>query len=59
MNSSSQPVIPPVKVKGYCVSCKAKRVMVGATKITLQSHRDAMKGKCKKYNNKMFKFVKK
>jgi RNase P subunit RPR2 len=47
------------KVKSYCVSCKAKQIMVRATRVSLKNGRDAMEGTCKKCGTKMFKFVKK
>ncbi len=40
---------------GYCVKCKSKRTMKGATKTKMKNGRPATKGKCAKCNTGMFR----
>ena len=46
------------EVKGYCVKCKAKRVMEGAKAVKLKNGRPAVTGKCGKCSTKMFRIGK-
>ncbi|HYF10509.1 MAG TPA: DUF5679 domain-containing protein [Candidatus Paceibacterota bacterium] len=41
----------------YCVKCKAKRSMKGASKITMKNGRSAMKGSCEKCGTGMFSIL--
>jgi len=41
----------------YCVKCKAKRDMKGASKITMKNGRNAMKGTCEKCGTGMFSIL--
>lgn len=43
--------------EGYCVKCKAKREMTGATEVTLKNKRRALKGKCPTCGTGMFKIL--
>lgn len=44
------------EVKGYCVKCKAKNVvMKNAKAVTLKNGRKATKGECPKCGTKMFR----
>jgi rRNA maturation protein Nop10 len=45
-------------MKGNCVSCKAKREIIGAKKVKLKNGRYTMKDKCKLCGIKIFRFVK-
>jgi len=45
-------------VEGYCVKCKAKRVMKDAKQITMKNGRPAAQGTCPKCGTKMFKIGK-
>jgi len=42
-------------MEGYCVKCKAKKEMKGATKITMKNGKPATQGTCPTCNTKMFK----
>jgi len=42
-------------MEGYCVKCKAKREMRGATRITMKNGKPATTGTCPSCNTKMFK----
>ncbi len=42
-------------VEGYCVKCKAKRVMKDPEETTLKNGRPAVKGTCPECNTGMFK----
>jgi RNase P subunit RPR2 len=44
--------------EGYCVKCKAKRVMNNEEKITMKNGRPATKGVCPNCGTKMFKIGK-
>lgn len=41
--------------EGYCVKCKAKREIKGATSVTLKNGKKAVKGSCPKCGTKMFR----
>jgi coenzyme F420-reducing hydrogenase beta subunit len=43
--------------EGYCVKCKAKRVMDDAKKVTMKNGRPAMKGKCPTCGTGMYKIL--
>ena len=43
--------------EGYCVKCKAKRVMDEAKKVTMKNGRPAMKGKCPTCGTGMYKIL--
>lgn len=45
-------------MNAYCVRCKAKREMDGATKTKTKKGQPMMKGKCSKCGTKMCMFVK-
>ncbi|MBR9700954.1 hypothetical protein GOV11_03755 [Candidatus Woesearchaeota archaeon] len=45
-------------VQGYCVKCKAKRDMQGATPAKMKNGRDYIKGKCGTCGTKMSKIGK-
>jgi len=45
------------KEEGYCVKCKAKRVMGDAKKVTMKNKRLALKGKCVKCGTGMYKIL--
>lgn len=45
------------KVEGYCVKCKAKRIMSDTKKVTMKNKRSAMKGKCSKCATGMYKIL--
>jgi hypothetical protein len=42
----------------YCMKCKAKHPIQGATKKTLKNGRKALTGKCPKCKTNVFRFVK-
>jgi hypothetical protein len=42
-------------MEGYCVKCKAKKEMRGASKITMKNGKPATTGTCPSCNTKMFK----
>ena len=42
-------------VQGYCVKCKAKRVMTNVKKVKMANGRPAMKGTCPVCGTGMFK----
>ena len=48
-------------VEGYCVKCKAKRMMADAKEVTMKGKggvvRKAMKGKCSKCGTTMFRIM--
>jgi hypothetical protein len=45
-------------VVGYCVKCKAKQPIQGATRVqTKRKNKFAMKGKCPKCGTNMYRFV--
>jgi hypothetical protein len=44
-----------VAAEAYCVKCKAKREIAGATQITMKNGRPATEGKCPVCGTKMFK----
>lgn len=44
--------------QAYCVKCRKKVDIVGATEQKLKSGRKALVGKCAKCGTKVFKFVK-
>ena len=44
-------------VEGYCVKCRAKRVMKDAKEVTMKNGRMAAKGTCPKCGTGMFKFL--
>ncbi len=44
-------------VEGYCVKCKAKRVMVEAAEVTMKNGRPACKGKCPECGTGMYKIL--
>jgi ssDNA-binding Zn-finger/Zn-ribbon topoisomerase 1 len=46
-----------VEVEGYCVKCRAKRMMEGAKEVTMKNGRLAAKGTCPKCGTGMFKFL--
>jgi len=41
----------------YCVKCKDKKEMQGATKVTMKNGRPAMKGKCGDCGTGMYKIL--
>lgn len=43
---------------GYCVKCKEKREMNGATPVTFKNGKQGLKGTCLVCNTKMVRFVK-
>lgn len=43
--------------EGYCVKCKAKKVMVDAQRVTMKNGRPAMKGKCPTCGTGMYKIL--
>ena len=43
--------------EGYCVKCRAKRVILNAKPITMKNGRAAIKGDCPKCGTKMFRIV--
>jgi hypothetical protein len=45
------------KSEGYCVKCKAKRVMADAKKVTMKNKRSALKGKCSKCGTGMYRIL--
>lgn len=45
-------------MEGWCVKCKSKKTMSGATKSKTKNNRNIMKGKCSSCGTKMVKFVK-
>jgi hypothetical protein len=40
---------------GYCVKCRAKRIMKNSKAVTMKNGRAAQKGKCDTCNTTMFK----
>ena len=44
--------------EGYCVKCRTKRVMDGATAVTLKNGKPATKGSCPTVSTKMFRIRK-
>jgi hypothetical protein len=44
-------------VEGYCVKCKAKRVMKDANVVKMKNGRDAMQGKCETCGTGMYKIL--
>ena len=46
-----------MEVEGYCVKCRAKRVMKGAKEVTMKNGRLAAKGTCPVCQTGMFKFL--
>lgn len=42
-------------VEGYCVKCKAKREIKGATQVTMKNGKPAMKGTCPKCGTGMYR----
>ena len=50
-----------VGVEGYCVKCKAKRLMADAKEVTMKGKggmsRREMKGKCSKCGTTMFRIM--
>jgi RNase P subunit RPR2 len=44
-------------VEGYCVKCKAKRIMTEATEVTMKNGRPAVKGKCSECGTGMYKIM--
>jgi len=47
----------PSDVEGYCVKCRAKRVMKDAKEVTMKNGRMAAKGTCPECGSGMFKFL--
>ena len=45
------------EVEGYCVKCKAKKVMTDAKKVTMKNGRSAMKGKCPDCGTGMYRIL--
>ncbi len=45
-------------MEGYCVKCKAKRVMQDAERVTMKNGRPAMKGKCPTCGTGMYRILK-
>ena len=45
-------------MEGYCVKCKAKRMMNNATEITMKNGKPAVQGVCPTCGTKMFKIGK-
>ncbi len=43
--------------EGYCVKCKAKRVMSEAEEVTMKNGRKAMKGKCPQCGTGMYRIL--
>ena len=43
---------------GYCVKCRTKREMTGATAVTLKNGKPATKGTCPECSTKMFRIGK-
>jgi len=46
-----------IMAEGYCVKCKAKREIQGASEVTLKNGRRALKGKCPSCGTGMFKII--
>ncbi len=44
-------------VEGYCVKCKAKRMMTEVEKVTMKNGRPAAKGKCPECGTGMYKIL--
>jgi len=44
--------------EGYCVKCRTKRVMNGATAVTLKNGKPATKGSCPTCSTTMFRIGK-
>ena len=44
--------------EGYCVKCRTKREMTGATAVTLKNGKPATKGTCPTCSTKMFRIGK-
>ena len=47
-----------MECEAYCVKCKAKRMMTGATEITMKNGKPAVQGVCPTCGTKMFKIGK-
>jgi len=43
--------------QGYCVKCKAKQEIQGASEVVLKNGRRALKGKCPSCGTGMFKIL--
>jgi hypothetical protein len=43
------------KVIGYCMKCKAKKEIKGATKVKTKNNKDAIRGECVDCATKMYK----
>jgi Zn finger protein HypA/HybF involved in hydrogenase expression len=41
----------------YCVKCKAKREISGATQVTMKNKMKAMRGKCPKCGTRMYRIL--
>ena len=52
------PDIPIDMTTGYCVKCRTKREMTGATAVTLKNGKPATKGTCPECSTKMFRIGK-
>jgi hypothetical protein len=46
-----------VQVQGYCVKCRAKRVITNAKEVTMKNGRLAAKGTCPVCGTGVFKFL--
>lgn len=44
-------------VQGYCVKCKCKQDIKGASKVTMKNGRQAMKGKCPVCGTGMYRIL--
>ena len=44
-------------VEGYCVKCKAKKVIKDAEEVTMKNGRKAMKGKCPDCGTGMYRIM--
>jgi len=48
---------PMAENEGYCVKCKAKRVMTNVKKVKMANGRPALKGTCPECGTGMFKIL--
>ena len=46
-----------METEGYCVKCKAKRVMTEASVVTMKNGRPAARGKCPSCGTGMYKIL--
>ena len=46
-----------MELRGYCVKCRAKKVMKDAREVAMKNGRLAAKGTCSHCGTRMFKFL--